>query len=106
MFNEMIFRVNLEDMYYPCKDNITTTNRNCDELKKPLLDLSREWCIYIFAIITLGMIIFTLLRSFAFVTMCINISLNLHNYMFNGITRATMYFFNTNPSGKLFSCNI
>jgi ATP-binding cassette subfamily C (CFTR/MRP) protein 4 len=27
-------------------------------------------------------------------------SMNLHNNMFNAITRATMYFFNTNSSGK------
>jgi ATP-binding cassette subfamily C (CFTR/MRP) protein 4 len=27
-------------------------------------------------------------------------SMNLHNKMFNAITRATMYFFNTNSSGK------
>lgn len=25
----------------------------------------------------------------------------LHNLMFQGVTRATMYFFNTNPSGRI-----
>lgn len=28
-------------------------------------------------------------------------STNLHNLMYNGVTRATMYFFNTNPSGRI-----
>lgn len=28
-------------------------------------------------------------------------SRRLHDAMFNGITRATMYFFNTNPSGRI-----
>lgn len=28
-------------------------------------------------------------------------SRNLHNLMYNGVTRATMYFFNTNPSGRI-----
>lgn len=28
-------------------------------------------------------------------------SKNLHNSMFAGITMATMYFFNTNPSGRI-----
>lgn len=28
-------------------------------------------------------------------------SRNLHNLMYHGVTRATMYFFNTNPSGRI-----
>lgn len=28
-------------------------------------------------------------------------STNLHNLMYNGVTRATMFFFNTNPSGRI-----
>lgn len=28
-------------------------------------------------------------------------SRNLHNAMFNGVTRARMYFFHTNPSGRI-----
>jgi ATP-binding cassette subfamily C (CFTR/MRP) protein 4 len=31
--------------------------------------------------------------------MCVKASINLHNKMFNSITRATMKFFNTNSSG-------
>lgn len=90
--------MNLEDRYYPCKDPEKAKNMNCDQT--PLFDLSREWCIYIFAALTFSMIIVTLIRSFTFVKMCMNISMNLHNAMFDGITRASMYFFNTNPSGK------
>ncbi len=28
-------------------------------------------------------------------------STHLHNLMYQGVTRATMYFFNTNPSGRI-----
>jgi len=98
----VFYRVNLEDTYYPCKGNITVENeKKCKDVKPPLIDVDRNWCIYIFAIITFGMIIVTLIRSMTFVKMCITISLNLHNAMFEGITRATMYFFNTNPSGRI-----
>lgn len=40
-------------------------------------------------------------RSFAFFIMCLKASRNLHDKLFRGITRATMYFFNTNPSGRI-----
>lgn len=32
--------------------------------------------------------------------MCIRISMNLHDMMFRGISRAKMIFFNNNPSGR------
>ncbi len=40
-------------------------------------------------------------RSFAFFQMCLKASRNLHDKLFRGITRATMYFYNTNPSGRI-----
>ena len=39
--------------------------------------------------------------SFAFYRMCLRVSMNLHNKLFQGITRATMYFFNTNSTGRI-----
>lgn len=40
-------------------------------------------------------------RSFQFFSMCVRASVRLHDKLFRGITRATMYFFNTNPSGRI-----
>lgn len=40
-------------------------------------------------------------RAFLFFRMCIRISINLHDMIFRGITRAKMIFFNINPSGRI-----
>lgn len=42
-----------------------------------------------------------LLRTFGFFRMCLRISLRLHDRLFRGITRTSMYFFNTNSSGRI-----
>lgn len=62
--------------------------------------ISRQACIVIFAILTFSVIVVILIRSAMLVSVCLKASLILHNAMFNSITRATMYFFNTNSSGK------
>lgn len=41
------------------------------------------------------------MRTFGFFMICLKISLRLHDSLFNGIIRAYMYFFNTNPSGRI-----
>ncbi|XP_044727627.1 ATP-binding cassette sub-family C member 4-like isoform X2 [Chrysoperla carnea] len=64
-------------------------------------ELDREMCIYIYTIITIATIIVSLIRSFSFFNVCMNSSINLHDGMFNSITRATMRFFNTNSSGRI-----
>lgn len=40
-------------------------------------------------------------RSFAFFTMCLRSSSNLHDKLFRGVTNATMWFYNNNPSGRI-----
>ncbi|XP_061402316.1 probable multidrug resistance-associated protein lethal(2)03659 [Musca vetustissima] len=57
--------------------------------------------IYIFTALNVGIIVVSLLRSFMFFNVASNASTRLHNDMFVGVTRATMYFFNTNPSGRI-----
>lgn len=61
----------------------------------------RQTFLIIYAcIITLG--IFSYLnRSFSFYRMCIRISINLHDMMFRGVTRAKMIFFDKNSSGRI-----
>ncbi|KAI8123562.1 putative multidrug resistance-associated protein lethal(2)03659 [Lucilia cuprina] len=40
-------------------------------------------------------------RTFGFIHMCLQISLHLHDLLFRAITRTSMLFFNTNPSGRI-----
>uniref|UniRef100_A0A336LKT5 Oxysterol-binding protein n=1 Tax=Culicoides sonorensis TaxID=179676 RepID=A0A336LKT5_CULSO len=57
--------------------------------------------VYLFTIITILTVVITLARSVIFFNSCMRASKNLHNTMFIGITHARMYFFNTNPSGRI-----
>ncbi|GJQ84115.1 hypothetical protein Trydic_g12088 [Trypoxylus dichotomus] len=85
-------------------------NSTFDLLKQPandttnlysLFDFDRDTCIYIYSGITLATIVISLARSFAFFKTCMRASRRLHDKMFESITRATMRFFNTNPSGRI-----
>jgi ATP-binding cassette, subfamily C (CFTR/MRP), member 4 len=57
--------------------------------------------VYVFSFITIATVLVTLWRSFMFFNVAMRASKNLHNKMFVGITHASMYFFNTNPSGRI-----
>lgn len=57
--------------------------------------------IYIFTALTIATVALTLSRSFLFFNVAMKASMALHDLMFSGITKATMYFFNTNPSGRI-----
>lgn len=53
--------------------------------------------------------IFHLGRSFSFYNVCLHTSINMHDLMFRGISRAKMLFFNRNSSGRIlnrFACDI
>lgn len=51
-------------------------------------------------IMVIGTICF-LFRSFSFFGLCLRISINLHDMIFRGVSRAKMIFFNNNPSGRI-----
>lgn len=40
-------------------------------------------------------------RTFAFFFMCLRASMKLHDKLFRGVTRAAMFFYNNNPSGRI-----
>lgn len=44
---------------------------------------------------------FYVYRSFSFVNLCLRISVNMHDSLFRGITRARMIFFNKNTTGRI-----
>lgn len=62
--------------------------------------ITRQTCFIVFAVLILLLIAATSIRFITWVTFCAQSSMNLHNKMFNAIIKATMYFFNTNLSGK------
>lgn len=76
--------------------NATTTTLNApDEAAK------RQMYMMTYAVImVIGTIVY-LYRSFAFFKLCLRVSINLHDKLFRGITRAKMLFYNTNPSGRI-----
>lgn len=63
--------------------------------------ISRDVCIYIYSALIVFTVIITLVRSAAFFSTCMKVSIRLHDRMFQCISRATMRFFNTNPSGRV-----
>lgn len=99
----ILFRVNLEEHVF----SVTTYNRSSsstnDDSSATFMwwSIDRRTCYVVFAIFTLMMIVATIVRSFTFISVCMKSSMTLHNRMFSAITTATMYFFNTNSSGKI-----
>lgn len=63
--------------------------------------ISREVCMYLYSGLIVCTIVITLTRSFSFFSACMKASTKLHDRMFRCISRATMRFFNTNPSGRV-----
>lgn len=101
------FRVNLEENKFRLEKNVSNINKTPitnNVLSNALLSwsISRETCVIVYTTITITMIAAVLMRAALFVSFFMNISKNLHNNMFSAITRATMYFFNTNSSGTYY----
>lgn len=69
----------------------------------------RKDFLQIYSLILVFGTIFHLGRSFSFYNVCLHTSINMHDLMFRGISRAKMLFFNQNPSGRIlnrFACDI
>lgn len=56
--------------------------------------------IYIYTFVIVACILLCLLRNYLFTSICMSASRSIHNSMFANLLQTTMYFFNTNPSGK------
>ncbi|XP_027849228.2 ATP-binding cassette sub-family C member 4-like [Aphis gossypii] len=93
----LTYWVNLEErVFYRMR-----TASDTDEPKFLWWSISRDTCFIVFIVLTLIMIVAIIIRSISFVSVCMKSSMILHNKMFTAITRATMYFFNTNQSGRI-----
>ncbi|XP_017848791.2 multidrug resistance-associated protein 4-like [Drosophila busckii] len=63
--------------------------------------LSTYACMYIFGVLTIGVVFFTIFRGYLFLKSCMHASKVLHERMFRCILNASMRFFHTNPSGRI-----
>lgn len=75
--------------------------QNKASAEPPQSSWSTNRFVYIYSAIIVLLIIAIILRSFSFFMMCIRISANLHNMLYEGVIRAKMYFFNVNSSGRI-----
>ncbi|XP_076633489.1 putative multidrug resistance-associated protein lethal(2)03659 [Colletes latitarsis] len=63
--------------------------------------LSRHGIIYLYSGLTIGVVCLYLFQTFAYYAVCMRSSKNLHAQMFRSIVRTVMYFYNTNPAGRI-----
>ncbi|KFB46275.1 AGAP004603-PA-like protein [Anopheles sinensis] len=63
--------------------------------------IERQQYIWVYSGLIILLVVLVVQRSFSFFYVCLRISMNLHDRLFRGLTRATMHFFNTNPSGRI-----
>ncbi|XP_025202348.1 probable multidrug resistance-associated protein lethal(2)03659 isoform X2 [Melanaphis sacchari] len=102
----LTYWVNLEEHFFikikplmPISNGTSTTDDPYIELIPWIV--SRKTCIIVFAALTFSIILGALANSILLVSICTTASTNLHNQMFNAITRSTMHFLNKNPSGRI-----
>ncbi|PSN47509.1 hypothetical protein C0J52_02251 [Blattella germanica] len=77
-----------------------TTSHNEENMPSYWLP-DTETCIYVYAGLIAAIIIFAIGCTMSFFKICMKASENLHNTMFESIVRASMWFFNNNPSGQI-----
>ncbi|XP_072760244.1 probable multidrug resistance-associated protein lethal(2)03659 isoform X3 [Anoplolepis gracilipes] len=63
--------------------------------------LSRDYMIYIYSIMIVIIILLWQFQTIIYFNVCMWSSVNLHSAMFRSILRATMYFYNMNPAGRI-----
>nr|XP_034196002.1 probable multidrug resistance-associated protein lethal(2)03659 isoform X1 [Osmia lignaria]XP_034196003.1 probable multidrug resistance-associated protein lethal(2)03659 isoform X1 [Osmia lignaria]XP_034196004.1 probable multidrug resistance-associated protein lethal(2)03659 isoform X1 [Osmia lignaria]XP_034196006.1 probable multidrug resistance-associated protein lethal(2)03659 isoform X1 [Osmia lignaria]XP_034196007.1 probable multidrug resistance-associated protein lethal(2)03659 isoform len=63
--------------------------------------LSRDGIIYLWSGLTMGVVLVYMFQTFTYYGVCMRASKNLHAQMFRSIVRAAMYFYNTNPAGRI-----
>ncbi|KYN37378.1 hypothetical protein ALC56_08282 [Trachymyrmex septentrionalis] len=63
--------------------------------------LSRDSMLYIYTAMIAAIILLWLFQTIVYFNVCMWSSINLHSAMFRSILRATMYFYSTNPAGRI-----
>ncbi|XP_036327746.1 multidrug resistance-associated protein 4-like isoform X1 [Rhagoletis pomonella] len=80
--------------------NIWTQQEYLRSLSKPTTFTTFE-CLYIYGALIIAVVVMTTFRGYLFFKVCMHASKVLHDRMFGCILRATMRFFDTNPSGRI-----
>ncbi|VVC32367.1 Hypothetical protein CINCED_3A020730 [Cinara cedri] len=97
----------LEDNVFSNVTNVSGTIINNtlidnDPFKISLLwPISHQSCVIIYNILIISFLVVIIIRTIILRSFFTRTSINLHNKMFNAIIRATMFFFNTNSSGRI-----
>ncbi|CAH0551541.1 unnamed protein product [Brassicogethes aeneus] len=76
-------------------------NKENQNLTKPNETFPEKEIIYYYSGITLATIIIAILKSIYYMLFFAQASVNLHDFIFNKIIKATMRFYNENPSGRI-----
>ncbi|KYM76972.1 hypothetical protein ALC53_12582 [Atta colombica] len=63
--------------------------------------LSRDFMLYIYTAMIAAIILLWQFQTIVYFNVCMWSSINLHSAMFRSILRATMYFYSTNPAGRI-----
>lgn len=63
--------------------------------------LSRDGMIYLYSAMMVAIVLFWQFQTVVYFNVCMWSSVNLHSAMFRSILRTTMYFYNTNPAGRI-----
>lgn len=98
------FRVNWEEnsLHLKSTDNSEELIYDDSLTNSPKYILNdRQSYIIVYTCIMVFGTIFYVSHSFSFFKMCLRVSINLHDMLYQGITRAKMTFFNNNPSGRI-----
>lgn len=63
--------------------------------------VSRDSMMYLYSAMIVAIILLWQIQTIVYFTVCMWSSVNLHAAMFRSILRATMYFYSTNPAGRI-----
>jgi ABC-type multidrug transport system fused ATPase/permease subunit len=74
---------------------------NSSEFRMVELEGERKTYVLTYSILIGCLVFFIIQAEYSFFYMCLRASKNLHDFMFRGVSKTVMIFFNNNPSGRI-----
>jgi len=114
--NYLTFRTKVEESRAPISEQIANLNSTQEQIvitvsDKPVtvnasevseyIENDRTFQAYIYCGLVGTLFVVSLVRTAAFLNMCLNSSVQLHRKLFQGVLRAGMRFFELNPAGRV-----